>query len=218
MAGFGSISLAQTVVGTLLDQRAIVLYAQPEVTAGALAYNRTLLDIGGLGVQGYQELFSGLLGEAGIVGTTANQLGVNPYGITYIDAKVNLESDLMEHPTEIGVDMTDTAIRKPTTAEVTVAMPTHFANEIYESMQRYFGNGSKQIILQTKYGVYTNMVLKDISYELVRDKIDRTVFTLSLREIQLAYEWFADEFNSTDVVNGSDASTVSGGSQMAIEG
>ena len=59
MAGFGSISLAQTVIGTLIDQRAVVLYKQPEIDTKLNWLERKIFGAG----FSYDELFSGLLGN-----------------------------------------------------------------------------------------------------------------------------------------------------------
>ena len=227
MAGFGSISLTQTAVGSLLDQRAVVLYDDPLTdewrASGFLSTGDDYIDLSyekrslwGQ-MKGYQELFSGLLGDMGAVSTIANTSGLNPYGITYVDAKVNIESDLIEHPVETGQTMMDTAIRQPITADVTVVMPTVFAERIYNQIMKYYYDKDKRIILQTKYGVYNHLVLKDISYELKYDKIDRTEFILSLKEIITAYEGFT-KLNEETVRDVPDSSTINTGSQAASEG
>ena len=144
MAGFGSVSLTQTAVGTLIDQRAIVLYKQPAIieeksTIIGKAWSAITNELWGQGA-GYEELFSGLLSNIRDLETAANVTGTNPYGITYIDAKVNIESDLCDHPLESGAVVTDAAILLPVSAEVTVAMPTFFAQRIYNQMEDIYKN------------------------------------------------------------------------------
>lgn len=215
MAGFGSLSLAQTVIGSLIDQRAVVLYKQPNIDLGLNWLERNILG-GGFT---YEELFSGLLGGLGVVSSVANLTGTNPYGITYMDAKVNIESDLCDHPIEDGTLLTDACIILPVSAEVNVAMPTFFAERIYNQMKDLFEKKESKIILQTKYGIYKNLVIQNMSYELEKNTIDRTVFSLTLREIQDApvYGDFGQIVaQAGNVAVGSDANTVNTGTQMAV--
>lgn len=230
MAGFGSISIAQTVIGTLLDQRAVVLYKQPQFESGIdvtswwsnFAYNATS-ELWGNQFR-YEELFSGLLSgyestDFGLLEKIANITAANPYGISYLDAKVDIESDLCDHPIETGALITDASIILPVTAEVTVAMPTFFAERIYNQMYDLYHDKKSKIILQTKYGIYQDLVLQNISYELEYSKVDRTIFTLVLREIQEAQASGEFTFRS-ETANyigvSSDANTVNMGTQIAI--
>lgn len=210
MAGFGTLSLAQTVVGTLLDQRAVVLYEQP----GKFTANTGIVGelIGRAG--GYNELFSGLLGGKGALSTVANTTGVNPYGITYLSCKVNVESDLCDHPVETGSTITDSAVIKPVSAQVEVAMPTLFAERIYNQMIDVFKKKQKRILLQTKYAVYENLVLKDLTYSMDNNTVDRTRFTLNLREVQLVNPSLFEG----NVEYPADSDTVNTGTQIAIGG
>ena len=228
MAGFGSISLTQTVIGTLLDQRAIVLYKQPADEITASSTEKGLKDTLKTVVRNlvnnaftYEELFAGLASELGsdLLTKVANVTGTNPYGITYIDAKVNIESDLCDHPIETGAVVTDASIIMPVSAEVTVAMPTFFAERIYNQMFDMYKEKKDKIILQTKYGLYKNLVLQNMEYELERNTVDRTKFVLTLREIQEANVW--DLYGkvvaeSKKIANGSDSTTVNTGSQIAV--
>ena len=214
MAGFGSISLAQTVVGTLIDQRAVVLYQQPEITNKLSWLERNVFG-GGFS---YNELFSGLLGNSGLISSVANLTGINPYGITYISASVDIESDLCDHPVESGMIITDSSIIRPISARVEVAMPTFFAEKIYNSMYELQQKKASKIILQTKYGVYKNLVLQSFSYTLDNNKVDRTIFTLQLREVMEVQPYGEFEFlasESQNLANASDANTVSNGTQVA---
>lgn len=223
MAGFGSISLTQTIIGSLIDQRAVVLYKQPKDKVDTLSkyniVNDLVHELYGNALQ-YEELFSGLVSELGsdILTKTANITGTNPYGITYISANVNIESDLCDHPIETGRVLTDASIIKPKTAQVEVAMPTFFAERIYQSMLKLQEAKEDKIILQTKYGVYENLVLQSFSYGLDRNTVDRTVFTLILREIMEVEPY--GEFNflaseASNIKDASDSDTISNGTQVA---
>lgn len=220
MAGFGSISLTQTIIGTLIDQRAVVLYKQPSDFIGfdkSWVQEYVLGEVWGYAFS-YEELFSGLLGGLGALSSIPEVTGLNPYGITYIDAKVDIESDLCEHPVEDGTKIVDASIILPVKAEVNVAMPTFFAERIYNQMIDMFEKKKEKIILQTKYGVYKNLVIQNISYALEKDTIDRTVFTLELREVQEVpvYGDFGQIIADKDrIAFASDANTINIGTQMA---
>lgn len=229
MAGFGSLSLTQTAIGTLLDQRAVVLYKQPADEVSSSSTEKGLKSLAKQVVNDlvgnafkYEELFAGLAGMLGsdMLTRVANVTGANPYGITYIDAKVSVESELCDHPVETGAILTDASIILPVSAEVTVAMPTFFAERIYEQMKGMFETKKDKIILQTKYGLYKNLVLQNIEYELEHDTVDRTKFILSLREVQESsvFDYF-DRIvaEKNKLANASDATTINTGSQIAVE-
>lgn len=227
MAGFGSISLAQTVIGTLIDQRAVVLYKQPnyeglygKIPSAKKTFTEKLINELYGNQFAYEELFAGLAGKLGsdILTKAANITGANPYGISYISANVDIESDLCDHPVESGMIMTDASIIRPVSARVEVAMPTFFAEKIYQSMYELQQKKSDKIILQTKYGVYKNLVLQSFSYSLDNNKVDRTIFTLQLREVMEVQPYGEFEFlasESQNIANASDANTISNGTQVA---
>lgn len=230
MAGFGSISLAQTVVGTMLDQRAVVLYKQPNDYEKKIIKDSSSVFISNLTEQlwgrqfEYEELFAGLASQLGsdVLTRIANVAGANPYGITYMSSKVDVESDLCEHPVEDGTIITDASIVLPVTAEVVVAMPTFFAERIYTQMYDLYKKKEDKIILQTKYGIYDNLVLQNMNYELEHETIDRTIFTLSLKEVKEVSSYGDFRFNNVaspdKIAEGSDATTIKTGTQMAVGG
>ena len=223
MAGFGSLSLTQTIIGTLIDQRAIVLYKQPKEEIKSISrYNiiNTLInELYGNALQ-YEELFTGLVGELDIelLNKITNITSANPYSISYMSAKDNIESDLCDPPIETGKGLTDASVLQPISAQVEVAMPTFFAERIYNSMLDLQRKKESKIILQTKYGVYKNMVLQNFTYGLDRNTVDRALFTLSLREIMEVQPYGNFNFLASEASNikeVSDADTVSNGTQVA---
>jgi len=222
MAGFGSLSLAQTVVGTLLDQRVVVLYKQPKEednakikVLGVEIGSKLENDLWGKSLR-YEELFAGIAEKlkSSALTKAANITGTNPYGITYISAKVNKETDLCDHPIETGKILTDARVTQPVTAQVEVAMPTFFAERIYTVMNDYLHSTKDKIILQTKYNVYKNLVLQSFSYALDNKTVDRTIFTLTLREI-MEVKARGTFKSSTNIKKPSDTNTISNGTQVA---
>lgn len=230
MAGFGSISLAQTAIGTLIDQRAVVLYKQPnEEVTKAKIFGKTKVnsditidwdkELWG-NAWTYEELFAGLASylKSDFLTKATNISGTNPYGISYVSAKVNKETDLCDHPIETGKVLTDSRIVQPVTAQVEVAMPTFFAERIYKAMVDLQTSLDQKIILQTKYGVYKNLVLQSFSYSLENSTVDRTVFTLILREVMEVEPYGEFNFMSSKTANiakVSDSNTINTGTQVA---
>lgn len=220
MAGFGSISLAQTVVGTLIDQRAVVLYEQPEIVSSKRTWVDNLVkELYGNQFK-YQELFAGKISQlnADVLSKVVNVMGANPYGITYMSADVSVESDLCDHPVETGMVITDASIIRPVSARVAVAMPTFFAEKIYNDIYKLQQKKEKKIILQTKYGVYENLVLQNFSYGLDSTNIDRTIFSLDLRQVLEVEPYGEFKFlasKAESIKDASDANTISNGTQVA---
>lgn len=180
--------IAEEVVGSLIDQRSVVLYEQPEFDRAktelenAMGTDRlgrlllpTVTDF--INKQELKELFTGLK-----VPYLSEINGFNMWGISYMDADVDVSSDLCDHPIETGQVITDSSIDNPVSAEVRIAMPTAFYTQIYEEIKKYYTEKTK-IILLTKFGVYKNMVIQAMPYKLENASVDRPIITLSLREI-----------------------------------
>lgn len=184
--------LAETVVGSGIDQRSVVLYEQEDFptakseleqeiaskleswTAGTMLYP-TVEDF--VRKRALTELFTGTK-----VPYLSQINGFNMWGISYMDANVDITSDLCDHPIENGKVITDFAIENPVAAEVNIAMPTAFYTTIYEQIRDYYTN-KKKIILLTKFGVFYNMVIRAMPYKLQNTDVDRPTISLALRQI-----------------------------------
>lgn len=195
--------MAETVAGSLLDERSVVLYeqdslerarskieaekAQMETALGGytqyLSLQPTIEDL--VKKRKLKELFAGIdMKEQVPVDTPLISLSnFNMWGITYSDTEVNISSSIAEHPIETGQVIMDAAIRNPVKAKVNVYVPTMFYTAIYEEIRTYFET-KKKIILLTKFGLYENMVLAAMPYKLQADTVDRPVITLELQEVR----------------------------------
>ena len=181
--------VAETVVGSMIDTRNVVLYAQPESITN-LPYNVTLSD--GNRINFHERSIEELVKRSELVelftGIPVPYLsdinGYNMFGISYMGADVNITSDLCDHPLENGEVITDNAIINPMEAKVTIVMPTAFYTRIYKEIEDYFVN-KKYIMLQTKLGLYRNFVIASMPYKMERDTIDRPQIELSLRQIMV---------------------------------
>lgn len=178
--------LAETVVGSIIDQRNVVLWEQPavdieqlasslNVTVAELDPNKILEEM--IAANQLTELFTGFgMGELSKIN------GHNAYGISYISASVNQTSDLCTHPVESGGVITDNAIINPLKVTVNIAMPTFYYTRIYDNMLAYY-TGKRKIMVQTKFGFYKNLVLVSMPHTLDNKDVDRVPIKLELQEV-----------------------------------
>lgn len=170
--------LAETVVGSVVDQRALVLYEQPDklrLMSDLNAVEKELYNL--VDRNSLKELFTGIE-----VKHISKINGFNMYGISYIQGDVEISSDLCDHPTETGSVITDNAIINPIAIKVQVAMPTALYTRIYAQMIKYYQE-KKYILVQTKFAMYRNMVIQAMPYKLENATVDRPVIELSLRQV-----------------------------------
>lgn len=218
------LALMQNVVGSTLEQRSVVLYKQDDdykLPVGEAL--RSGVDFMGLvsanveEVVGYlvqknelEELFTGIE-----LPYLSDINGFNAYGVSYLDGKVSISSDIAEHPIEDGSVITDAAIIKPITAEVRIVMPTALYTRVYQQIYDYYVKKQK-IMLKTKFGMIKNMVIAEMPFELKMEEIDRPVITLSLREIiEVSPENVLREFSADMVANPDDSDTSDNGRRVA---
>lgn len=187
--------ISEQIVGSIIDNRSVVLYEQEDMkTSKDILDSKTNAEI-------QAEVFSeGTMLEPTVYdfinrrklkelfkGTEIPYLskinGFQMWGISYMDANVDINSDLCDHPIETGQMITDSSIENPISAEVNIAMPTAFYKQIYEEIKRYYKE-KKKIMLFTKFGVYRNMVIESMPYKLENGTVDRAIITLNLREIK----------------------------------
>ena len=188
--------LAETVVGSVIDQRAVVLYKQEDFkdikselfsemlnrADGTILYP-TVQDY--VQKQTLEELFTGVK-----VKYLSEINGFNMWGISYQDVNVDISSDLCDHPIETGQVITDASIINPVSAELNIVMPTAFYTTIFEEVMNYYKE-KKKIVMLTKFGVYSDMVISAMPYKLEHGTVDRPVIALRLRqimEVQPTYE------------------------------
>lgn len=211
--------LAERVVGSLIDTRSVVLYEQPDLTSDInqlLSANNLLSDdsesltqpaiLEQLANAGrLNELFTGI----GLPVLSAIN-GFNMFGISYLSADINISSDLCQHPIETGQVVTDAAIINPIKATIRISVPTAFYTRIYESIYKYFSE-KKYIMIQTKFGLYPNMVITQMPYKLDVSTVDRPQIDLSLEQVLEVQPQYIDTSNGiaqNETVTASDVDTV----------
>lgn len=195
--------LAETVVGSIIDQRAVVLYEQPKEI--------TLLDAGsdGEGIlqnlvdkNALKELFTGIE-----VPYISKINGFNAYGISYMEADVDISSEVCDHPTETGSLITDYSYIKPMTIKVQIAVPTAWYTRIYTQIKKIFTEKT-YVMVQTKMALYRNMIIAAMPYKMEQKTIDRPIIELQLRQILEAKPRYIDKTNEiTQAVTPSDNDT-----------
>ena len=222
------LALTQNAVGSFLDQRSVILYEQSDYyglqVSTALGnkkafgddYLNVLATANANELVGYlvqknelKELFTGIE-----LPYLSDINGFNAYGVSYLDGKVSISSDIAEHPIEDGSVITDAAIIKPITAEVRIVMPTALYTRVYQQIYDYYVK-KKKIMLKTKFGMIKNMVIAEMPFELKMEEIDRPVITLSLREIiEVSPENVLREFSADMVANPDDSDTSDNGRRI----
>lgn len=220
--------LAETVVGSLLDTRSVVLYKQPEVDINQLLSANNLLGESADAVQKalefiiekteLEELFTGIG-----VPILSKINGFNMFGISYVNAEVNPSSDLCQHPVETGQVITDNAILNPVKATVRIVMPTAFYTRIYDQIKKYFEK-KQFIILQTKFASYRNMVITAMPFKLENQSVDRAQIDLNLEQVLLVSPQYTSATENTDnninessTLNPNDSDTADLGRVSATE-
>lgn len=195
--------MLETVAGSLLDERSVVLYEQDslETARAEIEAEKTQMETSLGGFTNYmsleptvqelatkrklKELFSGIdMKEQVPLETPMISLSnFNMWGVTYSAAEVNISSSLTEHPIETGQVIMDTSIRNPIKVRVDIYVPTNFYTVIYDEIKTYFDT-KKKIILLTKFGLYDNLVLVSMPYKLQSGTIDRPLISLELQEVR----------------------------------
>lgn len=173
--------LSETVIGSLLDTRSIVLYEQPPIDMQQLRLNNIGTDTQiideYLQTQELTELFTGTP-----IPYLSKINGFNMFGATYLRAEVGISSDLCQHPIETGQVVTDASIINPVTATVRIAVPTAFYTQIYEQIATLFRE-KKYIMMQTKFALYRNMVVVAMPYVLEHENVDRVPIDIKLEQV-----------------------------------
>lgn len=181
--------LSETVIGSITDTRALVLYEQPEDVKFGSDAETTIDEDGNIIETGLlqlvdsrklKEIFTGFADEKYTRISKIN--GWNAYGVSYIKADVDITSDLCDFPIETGSIITDNAIVQPITIKVQIALPTAFATRIYAEMIKYYQK-KKYIMVQTKFAMYRNMVIQSMPFKLENETIDRPIVELTLRQV-----------------------------------
>ena len=214
--------LAETVVGSIIDTRNVVLWEQPAIDLNQVASslnvdvsdldsNKILEEM--IAANKLTELFTGFG-----LGVLSRINGANAYGISYVNATVNQTSSLCTHPVESGGVITDNAIINPLKATVNIVMPTFYYTRIYDNMLAFY-TGKRKIMLQTKFGFYKNLVLVSMPHTLDNKDVDRVPIKLELQEVIEVFptKIYDETISANNTSNPEDGDTKNLGQQKPTE-
>lgn len=108
-----------------------------------------------------------------------------------LSCSINQRSRLMEHPVESGAKIVDHKVLDPVQVRLQVALPeTYFENEYQKILTLY--KKSTLISLQTKAQIYDNLVVQSLPHDERVDTMNRLIFNLELREVQIVEPVFVE--------------------------
>lgn len=132
-----------------------------------------------------------------------------------IKATVKEDSKLMEHPLETGATITDHTIILPTEIELSLIPTRGEYRDVYQRIRQSFKNRDL-LVVQTKTGVYDNLVIQSVPHEEDPEQFDTIAIALKLREVQFVAAQFA-QLPPKAVRNPANSSKVDKGQQQPTE-
>lgn len=125
-------------------------------------------------------------------------------------ASVRESSRIMEHPAENGVVIADHHIINPVEIELPMLIPVQAYGSTYAQIRQAFVNATN-LSVQTRTGVYVNMVVADLPHEESPEAFDAIAMTLRLKQVLLVPG--AATYTPADPAN---QDTVQGGVRSAV--
>jgi hypothetical protein len=132
-----------------------------------------------------------------------------------LKVSVKEESKLFDHPLEDGSVITDFSIVLPTVIELSIIVSNNNYKNVYNSMREGFINGTKYQV-QTKTGLYKNMIIESMPHEEDPAYFDAIAIALKLREVVTKLAQFA-ALPPSKVKNQKHSTTVKKGNQQPKE-
>ncbi len=99
-----------------------------------------------------------------------------------LKAEVKETSMVMSHPVETGVVLSDHHIINQTEINLSLIIKSEFYNSVYVQMRNSFIAADK-LSVQTRTGVYNNMIIADMPHTEDTEIYDAIVMALKLREV-----------------------------------
>lgn len=100
-----------------------------------------------------------------------------------LKATVKETSELMKHPLETGSVIIDHRIILPIEIDLAVVIQAEDYQSVYQQIREYYQNGTF-LIIQTRTGVYENMVIASMPHDESPEMYDTVPIALRLREVQ----------------------------------
>ncbi len=128
-----------------------------------------------------------------------------------IKASIKPRSKAMEHPIESSAMNTDHLVMLPIEMELSMMLTSHAYRNTYSQIREAYRHGHI-FSVQTKAGIYPNMLITDMPHEEDSDIFDALMLTLKLKEMVLVKAQY-EKLPSQKVKNKTHASTVQRGEQ-----
>jgi hypothetical protein len=146
----------------------------------------------------------------GIFDANLNQVFINARPLR---ADVRETSRVMTHPVETGVMIADNHIINPVEINLSLSIKSEYYNSMYNQIKQAFILGTV-FSVQTRTGVYNNMIISDMPHTEEPDKYDAILMGLHFTQVlyvtpvALSSESAPANFSPADPVNDN---TVQGG-------
>lgn len=99
-----------------------------------------------------------------------------------LKAFVRPGSKVMDHPVETGAVLSDHQIILPVQIELSLVIPAEFYSSTYQQIRSAQINAQK-LTVQTKTGVYSNMIIQELPHQESPDMYSSIAMGLRLREV-----------------------------------
>lgn len=99
-----------------------------------------------------------------------------------VRASIRETSKVMDHPVETGVTLSDHHVINPKEIELSMILSSEFYSSTYQQLRGAFLNATL-LSIQTKAGVYPNMIIQAIPHEEDPDMFTAIPIALKLREV-----------------------------------
>jgi len=122
-----------------------------------------------------------------------------------IKAVIKEQSKVMEHPVESGIVITDHRIILPIEIELSLILAKADYQDVYNSIRGYYLQGTL-LVIQTRSGVYQNMLIQQIPHEENPDMYNALAIAMTLKQVIFAFAQYGVvpkyPKNSTNVSRG----------------
>ena len=136
-----------------------------------------------------------------------------------LKAVVKEQSKVMEHPVESGIVITDHRIILPIEIELSLILAQSDYQDVYNAIRGYYLQGTL-LVIQTRSGVYQNMLIQAIPHEENPDMYNALALAMTLKQVIFAIAQYGVvpkyAKNSTQVPKGTIAGSSATTSQTSL--
>ncbi len=102
-----------------------------------------------------------------------------------LKAVVKEQAKVMEHPVESGIVITDHRIILPIEVELSLLLTKDDYKDVYQTIRGYYLQGTI-LVVQTRSGVYQNMLIQGLPHEENPDMYNALALALTLKQVIFA--------------------------------